>query len=292
MSKYIRFDWALKKMLRNKANFGILEGFLTSLLKTDIKIKTVLESEGNKSHEEDKSNRVDLLCEDTDGTLFLFEVQVQSETSYFQRMLFGTSRLVTDYIERGKDYGQVRKIYSINVVYFRFWQSKDFVYHGFTEFRGLHDNNDILDLSPYQKEKFHANTVRDIYPEYYILKADDFNRWSKDSLEQWIYFLSTSEIPDDATAPGLKEAREKMRIENMSRDEQEAYFHHLDDAVILVDNIKTARNEGMLEGRAEGRAEGAKENSLQIARNLKKMGIDADAIAKATGLSVDEISSL
>ncbi len=71
MSKYIRFDWALKKLLRNKANFDILEGFLTSLLKKEIKIKSVLESEGNKSHEEDKTNRVDLLCEDKEGTLFL-----------------------------------------------------------------------------------------------------------------------------------------------------------------------------------------------------------------------------
>ncbi len=280
MSKYIRFDWALKKLLRNKANFGILEGFLTSLLKKDIKIQSVLESEGNKHHEEDKSNRVDLLCEDKAGVLYLFEVQVQSETSYFQRMLFGTSRLVTDYVERGKDYGEVRKIYSINVVYFRFWRSKDFVYHGFTEFRGLHNPDDILDLSPYQKEKFKAEKVSDIYPEYYILKADDFNRWSKDSLEQWIYFLSTSEIPEDATAPGLKEAREKMRIENMSRDEQDAYYHHLDNAVVLIDNIQTARNETRLEER------------IRIARNLKQVPMSDEEISKATGLSVDEINKL
>lgn len=288
MSKYVRFDWALKKLLRNKANFDILEGFLTSLLKKEIKINSVLESEGNKSREDEKSNRVDLLCEDKEGTLFLFEVQVQSETSYFQRMLFGTSRLVTDYTERGKDYGEIRKIYSINIVYFRFWRSKDFVYHGTTEFRGLHDSSDILDLSPYQKEKFKAEKVSDIYPEYYILKADDFNRWSKDSLEQWIYFLSTSEIPEDATAPGLQAAREKMKIETMSREEQDSYFHHLDDAVVLVDNIKTARNEGILEGREEGK----EEEKIKIAKNLKKMGLDIEPIKIATGLSELEIEKL
>ena len=30
--RYIRFDWAVKRLLRNKANFGVLEGFLTVLL--------------------------------------------------------------------------------------------------------------------------------------------------------------------------------------------------------------------------------------------------------------------
>ena len=28
--KYIRFDWAVKRLLRHKANFGVLEGFLNS----------------------------------------------------------------------------------------------------------------------------------------------------------------------------------------------------------------------------------------------------------------------
>ena len=36
--KYIRFDWAIKRLLRNKANFGVLEGFLTVLLGEDIHI--------------------------------------------------------------------------------------------------------------------------------------------------------------------------------------------------------------------------------------------------------------
>lgn len=27
--RYIRFDWAIKRLLRQKVNFGVLEGFLT-----------------------------------------------------------------------------------------------------------------------------------------------------------------------------------------------------------------------------------------------------------------------
>ena len=108
-NKYIRFDWAMKRLLRDKANFGVLEGFLTTLLNEEIKINKLLESESNQEDEFDKQNRVDLLAENDKGELFLIEVQNNSEYAYFQRMLFGTSKLVTEYINRGKGYGFIRK---------------------------------------------------------------------------------------------------------------------------------------------------------------------------------------
>ena len=56
--KLIRFDWAVKKLLRNKANFVVLEGFLSELLFDDIKIQKILESESKQDTENDKYNRV------------------------------------------------------------------------------------------------------------------------------------------------------------------------------------------------------------------------------------------
>lgn len=105
-----------------------------------------------------------------------------------------------------------------------------------------------------------------------------------------------SEIPEDATTPGLQAAREKMKVETMSREDQDSYFHHLDDAVVLVDNIKTARNEGILEGRTDGREEGREEGKfeerIKIAQNLKNLGIDIESIKKAPGLSEEEIGKI
>ena len=204
MSNYIRFDWAMKRLLRDKANFAVLEGLMTTLMKKKIIIKRLLESESNQESEYDKYNRVDLLAEDETGELLLFEIQNNNEYAYFQRMLFGTSKLVTEYINRGEGYEKIRKIYSINIVYFALGSGTDFVYHGKTEFRGIH-NNELLQLSPFQKQTFKADEVSQLYPEYYILKVNDFDRWSKVPLEQWIYFLNTGEIPEDATAPGLSE---------------------------------------------------------------------------------------
>lgn len=290
-NSYIRFDWAMKRLLRNKANFNVLEGLLTTLLKENIHIQKLLESESNQEEEFDKYNRVDMLAENDKGELFLVEIQNNNEYAYFQRMLFGTSKLVTEYINRGEGYEKVRKVYSINIVYFSLGHGKDYVYHGKTEFKGIH-KGDILELTPFQKQTFKADTVSQLYPEYYILKVNDFNSVAKSPLEEWIYYLNTGEIPDNATAPGLDKAREQLKLDKMSKEELEAYYRHLDNIVILKSNIFTEREEGRVEGRAEGRAEGEKSKQLEIARNLKRMGLSTANTCKATGLSAEEVERL
>lgn len=276
MATYVRFDWAMKRLLRDKANFGVLEGLITTLLGHPIRILKLLESESNQEDEDDKQNRVDVLAEDADGALYLIEVQNETEFAYFQRMLFGTSKLVTEYINRSEGYEKIRKIYSINIVYFNLGNGKDYVYHGKTEFRGIHDN-ELLNLSPFQQQKFGVDEVSELYPEYWILKVNDFNKWSKTPLEQWVYFLNTGEIPDDADAPGLNEARKKLKLEQMTREELATYYRHLDNVVILRDNITTARGEGFLEGesqglkvgKAQGRAQGLEEGRREGYRRGK-----------------------
>ena len=90
MGNYIRFDWAMKRLLRQKANYVILEGLLSVLLGEKIRIRHILESEGNKETEDDKFNRVDLLAENTRGQLMIVEIQNNRELDYFHRMLYGT----------------------------------------------------------------------------------------------------------------------------------------------------------------------------------------------------------
>lgn len=70
-NQIIRFDWAMKRLLRNKANFSVLEGLLTTLLGEKIIIRRLLESESNQEDEYDKYNRVDMLAENSKGELVL-----------------------------------------------------------------------------------------------------------------------------------------------------------------------------------------------------------------------------
>ncbi|MDE5704242.1 MAG: Rpn family recombination-promoting nuclease/putative transposase [Bacteroidales bacterium] len=302
-NKYIRFDWAMKRLLRNKANYTVLEGFLTTLLNEKITIKEMLESESNQESANAKSNRVDMLALNSKNELILIEVQNNNEYAYFQRMLFGTSKLVTQYIERGDPYEKIRKIYSVNIVYFDLGHGKDYVYHGKTEFRGIH-YNDVLELTPYQRQTFDADSVSQLYPEYYILKVNDFDKVAKTPLEEWLYYLHTGKVPGSATAPGLKEVREKLQEDSMTESERKAYYNHIDNLVSLRDTIVNSRAEaewlgrekgfaeGHAEGRAEGRAEGEQTKALEIARILKTKGLSSTEIAETTGLPADAINTL
>ena len=304
---FISFDWALKHLLREKANHDVLEGFLSSVLKTDIKIQRLLESEGNMSREDAKYNRVDLLAEDANGDLLLIEVQGEPEFAYFQRMLFGASKLVTEYIDSGENYEHVKRVYSINIVYFDLGQGEDCVYEGKTEFHGL-TKGDLLQLSPFQKQKFKAEVVSELYPRYIILKVNDFNRWSRNSLDQWLYFLATTDIPEDADAPGLQEARDKLDLMRMGRDEHILYDRYLMNRAILRNQMVTARGEGYLEGvdkgmtegmakgmsegMAKGMPQGRAEERVETARKMKADGLPIEMIEKYSGMSADEIKAL
>ncbi len=305
--KYIRFDWAIKRLLRQKSNFGILEGFLSVLLNKKIKISKLLESEGNKKEATSKTNRVDILAEDDQNELILIEVQVANESSYFHRMLFGVSKLITDYIQQGDNYSKVRKVFSINIVYFPLGVGGDYAYYGRTEFRGLTDAS-ILQLSQRQKELFKSELPSDIFPEYYILKVNDFNKYAKTPLEEWIKFLGKGEISSETKTPGLQQARKQLAVDMLDKDAKAAYYSHLDEMVITEDQILTSRAEGHAEGRAEGleegraegleegRAEGLEEGRAEekkkIARAMKEKNMPVDTITQITGLSAEEIDTL
>lgn len=287
----IRFDWAMKPLLRDKANFEVLEGFLTTLLGRGIKIDRILESEGNRESESAKFNRVDILAQSTDGEKMLIEVQNQTEIAYFHRMLFGTARLIGEYTKLGDDYGKISKIYSINIVYFPLGVGNDSVYVGETVFRGLHDNS-ILGLHPAWKKKLLVQEVKEIFPIYYILRVNDFDRWSKTPLDQWLYFLSKGALKEGADAPGMEAVQQKLQYASLSKAERDDYRRKLDDQTSLRNGFEDVRYLSREEGRQEGREEGRLEEKLRIAKSLKDTGLTLQQIADATGLDPDAISSL
>ena len=288
-SKYIRFDWAMKRLLRNKVNFGVLEGLLTTLLGERITIQKLMENSIEDS--QDKFSFANMIVTNEKQETFWIEIQNHNEYAYFERTIFDISQCLYNYITSKSNCYKVRKVYSVNIVYFTLGHGTDIVYHGKTEFRGIH-NGELLELSPFQKQTFKVNEVSQLYPEYYILKVNDFNRVAKTPLEEWIYYLNTGDVPEGASAPGLEEVKERLKLDRMTKTELDAYYRHLDNIVILRDNIFTEREEGRAEGRAEGRIEGERIKQLEIARNLKKLGLNTEAICQATGLSPQEVESL
>jgi len=302
----IRFDWAMKRLLRQKANFTVLEGFLSVLLDEKIKIINIKESESNKSSVDDKFNRVDILVENSFGELLIIEMQNNEEVDYFLRMLYGVSKAITEHISEGEPYSKVRKVYHINIVYFRLGQGKDYVYHGVTEFRGIH-HHDLLQLTDDQKTFFasenrkNVNEVKDLHPEYYILCVKDFDNVAKDSLDEWMYYMKNNDIPEGFTAPGLEEAKKYLQFDKLSEQEKIDYLHHVKQRLYEQNSIDTATMKGHFEGRAEGLVEGRAEGLVDgkvigrteekenVVINSHKAGFPIENISIATELTPEQI---
>jgi predicted transposase/invertase (TIGR01784 family) len=272
----VSFDYALKRLLRNKANYEVLEGFLSELLMRDIAVKNIAESESNKEHARDKYNRVDILVEDKDGEILLIELQFSIEMDFLHRMLYGTSKALAERMMQGAEYMEVKKVYSINIVYFDLGQGEDYIYHGKTHFKGLHRHDELL-LSTAQRKTFGKETAGDIYPEYYILKVNNFDDVAKDRLDEWIYFLKHNIVRDDFTAKGLDKAREVMSREKLTPEERSAYDYLLNqrshDLSTIASSKLEGREEGRIEGREEGRIKGLEEGRIErekLAEDLEK----------------------
>jgi len=295
--KHIRFDWAIKRLLRQKANFDVLEGFLSELLKFDVKIQEILESEGNKQDESDKFNRVDLLAKDENDDLILIEVQNEKEHDYFHRMNYAQAKLITEHIDSGDDYAQVKRVFSINIVYFELGQGKDYVYLGRTDFKGLHDN-ELLQLSETQKKLYSAKTVSDLYANYYIIKTNNFDDVAKDTLDEWIYFLKNSEIKDEFRAKGLQAAKEKLRVDNLEGIEKEKYDNFIKEQRIRTNEIESAvydsikKLEQELRPQIEKERRQKEEARIKLAQKMLKYDEPIEDIMHETGLSREEIEKL
>ena len=293
--KYIRFDWAIKRLLRQKANFGVLEGFLTVFLGEKINIIEILESESNQQSATDKFNRVDIKARNSKDEIIIIEIQNTRELYYLERILYGVAKAITEHISLGDKYYQVKKIYSISVLYFDIGKGSDYLYHGQNTFIGVH-TGDQLQVNVKERGAIMQRMPSEIFPEYILIRVNEFDKVAVTPLEEWMDYLKTGKIRPDTTAPGLNEAREKLKYYSMTPKERKAYDEHLNAVMIQNDVLDTAKLEGRIEGRAEGiaegRAEGRAEEKQENARKMKAMGLTNEMIHQITGLSVEEIEKL
>ena len=289
--RYIRFDWAIKRLLRQKANFGVLEGFLTVMIGEEVKILEILESEGNQTAFDDKFNRVDVKALNSKGEIIIVEVQNTRELYYLERILYGVAKAITEHISLGESYQKVKKVYSISILYFDLGVGTDYFYHGQNHFIGVH-TGDQLRINTRDRDAVIPRLPAEIFPEYILIRVNEFDKVASTPLDEWIEYLKDGTIRPDTTVPGLREAREKLKYDSMTRGERYAYEEHLTNVVILEDAIENAKWEGLTEGKAEGLAEGETKAMRQAATNMKQMGMDAVAISNCTGLTADEIEKL
>lgn len=273
--RYIRFDWAIKRLLRQKANFGVLEGFLTVFLGEKITIVELLESEGNQLSEDDKFNRVDIKALNDKGEIIIVKIQNIRKLYYLEQVLYGVAKTITEYISLGEDY----------------------LYHGQNHFIGVHTKDQLV-VNTKERSVIVSKLSPEIFPEYILIRTNKFDKIAVTSLEEWMDYLKRGTIRPDTMTPGLGEAREKLRYYSMPPEDRYAYDEHLNAVMIQNDVLDSAKLEGYLEGLAESRAEnkekgkakglakGETEANLENAKKMKAMGIDLEMIRQITGITL------
>jgi predicted transposase/invertase (TIGR01784 family) len=289
--KLVSFDWAMKRLLRSKANFDILEGFLTELLGHKITIVEILESETNKEHSRDKFSRLDLKCKNHKGEVIIIEVQYQREIDFLQRILFGVARTITEHFDEGQEYSEIVKVISVAIVYFDLGQGSDYIYHGTTTFKGLHKNEELT-LNPLQREYLKKDHPSQLFPEMYVIKVKNFDDVAKNTLDEWIYFLKNGKIKDNFKAKGLKKAQKKLDVLKMSEKERNQYEAYLADLSYQASMVSSTYGVGKFEGIKEGRKEGLKEGKVEIALKMIARGKTFEEISEITELSIKQIEQL
>ena len=281
----VRFDWAIKYLLRNKKNFDILEGFLSELLNQDIRILNILESESNPESSQDKYNRVDLLAETLNQERIIIEVQCSRQFDYLHRILYGTSKVITQSLNKGEAYSEICKVISVSILYFDLGKGKDYIYKGATQFEGIH-HHDRLGLTKEEKQAYKQlsiNTPADIFPEYYLIKVNQFDQRIQNNLDEWIYLLKNSAVPKDCKAKGMKAAEEKLGVMRLSDQERTSYDAYIKDLHQEASMIESHYGRGKRQGLKEGELKAKKETAAR----LLAAGMRVQQVAEMVGLSVD-----
>jgi len=287
----ISFDYAAKTVLRDPANFGILSGFLSELLNKDVAVQEILESESLKDSEFEGTNRVDMKVKINNSEIVVVEIQFEHEADFLQRTLFGVSKAITSQHIKGEKFNDIKKVYSIDIIYFNLSQSLDYIYNGRTNYIGMHTKEE-LKLAADKKVFYGTECIGDIYPEYYLIEVNKFDKTILNKFDEWIYFLKTDEVKKEFTAKGLDEAKEKLDYLKLSPEAQAEYDRKMNRRSSFTSVMDTARMEGELVGEARGIEKGKAEGILNMAKKMKLEGMSVDVISKVTGLSTKEITSL
>ena len=238
---YIRFDWAIKRILRDKANFAVLEGLMSVLIGGEITIMEIIESESNQNSREDKYNRVDVKAKTDRGEIIIVEVQIGRESFFMPRILFGVSKSVTEQLKIGQNYQDIKKVYSISILYFDLGEGEDYAYHGTFTFRGMTNPDSELVFSESERKEVlpennhHVVAPDEVFPEFFLLRVNQFNEVAKTPIEEWMDYLKDGVIRDNTTTPGLREAREKLNYMRMTPSERRAY----EDYMVSVQDRKS-----------------------------------------------------
>jgi predicted transposase/invertase (TIGR01784 family) len=268
----LSFDYALKHQLRQAANFDILNGFLSELLRDAVKVERVLESETQQ--QEDNESRLDMLVSDNKGELMVVELHYRHEIDY-HRCYPEITDGIYNYLSPKKYAHLAPRVCCVEIInaVSRMWDDK-YILHG-TTINKTADNAGM---------------------ELHIVNYGQFNDRTYNPISEWVYYIKNSKVKDSFTAQGLDKVREVLEYDALSDDEKHAYDKAQNDKKGWDSAIWTAIDEGKAEGIEIGRAKGIelgeKTKETEFVLNLHRNGFSVEQIAEYTKLSVETVKEI
>jgi len=295
-----RVDLAFKKIFGVEENKDLLISLVNSIVGVEDQVKnvTLLNPYNPKNFSQDKLSILDIKAEGEGGKRYNIEIQISDEADYDKRALYYWAKLYTEQLETGKDYAFLSKAIGIHILNFMSILENEKYHNKFhiTEKEAGFPYFKDLELHTIELKKFSKNTKEGL---------DDMLVKVKDSLDMWVAFLTRRDLlnkdnlPPKLDNPALKKAIHVLDVMSFGVEEREAYESHLKWLRIEANTLRKYEAKGFAKGEQIGLQKGEKklEKKLQeerrvIARNLLKRGMDKQAVADATGLSLEEVASL
>ncbi len=276
-----KIDFAFIEFMMNE-NARI--GFLSAILKlnyADIKKTQILNTYLRKEHENDKQGILDVRVSLNNNIEIDIEIQLSELRVWADRSLFYLSKMYAEQIKPGQTYDVFKKCVGISILNFDLFPKETEFYSCF------HIQEDTRHFLYTNKMEFHVIELPKLPQE---LKDDssDILLWAKfinAERKEEFDMLATKNIY-------IKSAYETLQV--ISQDDEKRMEYEAREKAIRDYNqgMLEAEQRGEQRGRKEGRETGEYEKSIQIAKNMLAMGLSADLIAQATGLSLSQIEQL
>lgn len=303
MNKLISFDYAIKYLLKDKSNYGIVEGFISALLKTQgyqpIKIVALLDTESNKETFSQKKSLADLIVEDTNHQKYIIEIERQEVTNFVHKSCFNTARTIVDQIPSGKNYLSIKKVFHISLLYFKLGDGITPIYHGKTVIKDIKSKKK-LSVHIENKQDHTIYDATDIFPEYIFISIPCFQDKVKSEIDEWLYVMKHEVVKPEFKSPCMHLVEEKLSILQMTTERRDEYFHYIKELATYKDAMQLAHEKGekggiemgIQEGMKTGKQEGMKSKELAIAKKMLQNGLDLKFIQTFVGLSIEELENL
>ena len=290
MSRYINFytDFAFKKIFGTEANKDLLISFLNCLLELkdgkEITDLTYMNSEQLGESAGERRAIYDVYCKTAAGERFIVEMQKAEQDHFIDRSIYYSSFAIREQSQKGAvdrklwDYS-LSPVYVVGILNFEMDETMERADKVMTRVKLKDDENRdfsdklnfiFLEMPKFRKVETELETLMDKW--LYVIKN--------------LYQLESK--PATLTEGIFRKLFDVAEIAAFTKEERYDYEESLKNFRDLYNTISTAEKKG----RAEGRAEGEKEERLRNAKNFKQLGVDLETIAKATGLSVEEIEKL